>query len=109
MRIRKPSLHSCDHLQSWKYKEELVRMGGGEGISNGEHLTEGIKGEGDGNNIYERALILFAQKWGHSLDNESPVPRNQESELHSTLLTWEETWIAPASMMWSIQWKLLML
>lgn len=73
------------------------------------NLTKGIKGEGDGNNIYERALILFAQKWGHSLDNESPVPRNQESELHSTLLTWEETWIAPASMMWSIQWKLLML
>lgn len=49
----------------------LLRMGGGEGslMDSTPNLTKGLQGEGDGDNIYERTLILFAQKWGHSLDN----------------------------------------
>lgn len=65
-------------------------------------LTEGIEGGGEGNSTYAKTPIFLALKWGHSLANYGAVLRNQESELHSTLLTWEEDWLAPASMMWSI-------
>ena len=46
-------------------------------------LTKGIKGGGEGNSIYAKTPILLALKWGHSLDNDGAVLRNQESESYT--------------------------
>lgn len=66
--------HPFTHVTTYSLgttRKILLRTGGGEGspMDSTPNLTKGIQGEGDGDNRYERTLILFAQKWGHSLDN----------------------------------------